>query len=88
MVSNVEANILYPKIVGDIVGLHPLVIIVALFIGAEARGVMGALLAVPLAVVIQVLFEQFYRFEESIPAAEAPALEPAQPPTAPAIRER
>lgn len=88
VVSNVEANILYPKIVGDIVGLHPLVIIVALFIGAEARGVMGALLAVPLAVVIQVLFEQFYRFEEASPAAEAPALEPAQPPPAPAIRER
>lgn len=72
VISNIEANILYPKIVGDIVGLHPLVIIVALFIGAEARGVMGALLAVPLAVVLQVLFEHFYRFDEPAPiAAEA-----------------
>jgi len=32
------------------------VIIVALFIGAEAGGVMGALLAVPFTVVLQVLF--------------------------------
>ena len=64
VVSTIEANILYPKVVGDIVGLHPLVIIIALFIGAEAGGVMGALLAVPFTVVLQVLFEQFYRFED------------------------
>jgi predicted PurR-regulated permease PerM len=89
VVSNVEANILYPKIVGDIVGLHPLVIIIALFLGAEARGVMGALLAVPLAVVIQVLFEQFYRFEEPAAAPlEAPVVEapPVQQP-APVVRK-
>jgi predicted PurR-regulated permease PerM len=78
VVSTIEANILYPKVVGDIVGLHPLVVIVALFIGAEAGGVMGALLAVPFTVVLQVLFEHFYRFEET-PAPiliKAPAVEP------------
>jgi predicted PurR-regulated permease PerM len=89
VVSNIEANILYPKVVGDIVGLHPLVIIVALFVGAEARGVMGALLAVPAAVVIQVLFDQFYRFEEPAGAlAEVPKIEPpAQPAASPALRK-
>jgi predicted PurR-regulated permease PerM len=78
VVSTIEANILYPKVVGDIVGLHPLVIIIALFIGAEAGGVMGALLAVPFTVVLQVLFEQFYRFDEApAPVAiAAPAIEP------------
>ena len=78
VVSTIEANILYPKVVGDIVGLHPLVVIVALFIGAEAGGVMGALLAVPFTVVLQVLFEQFYRFDET-PAPiliKAPTAEP------------
>jgi predicted PurR-regulated permease PerM len=76
VVSTIEANILYPKVVGDIVGLHPVVIIIALFIGAEAGGVMGALLAVPFMVVLQVLFEQFYRFGEPAPAViEAPAVE-------------
>jgi predicted PurR-regulated permease PerM len=83
VVANVEANIVYPKIVGDIVGIHPLVIIIALFIGAEARGIIGALLAVPLTVVLQVLFERFYRFEEpamisttEVPAIESPAPQP------------
>ena len=53
------------------------VIIIALFIGAEARGIMGALLAVPFTVVLQVLFDYFYRFEEEIAATpvEAPVME-------------
>jgi predicted PurR-regulated permease PerM len=82
IVSTIEANILYPKVVGDIVGLHPLVIIIALFIGAEVGGVIGALLAVPVTVVLQVLFDQFYRFgEPDATAIEAPVVEPE--PTAP-----
>jgi predicted PurR-regulated permease PerM len=68
LIANIESHVIYPKLVGDIVGLHPLVIIIALFIGAEARGVLGALLAVPVAVVIQVLFERFYRFDEAVEA--------------------
>lgn len=68
VVANIESHVVYPKLVGDIVGLHPLVIIVALFIGAEAKGVIGALLAIPVMVVIQVLFDHYYRFDE--PATE------------------
>ncbi len=72
VVANIESHIVYPKLVGDIVGLHPLVIIIALFVGAELKGVVGALLAVPVTVVIQVLFDHFYRFDEPA-AVEVPA---------------
>lgn len=68
VVANIESHVVYPKLVGEIVGLHPLAIIVALFIGAESKGVMGALLAVPVAVVLQVLFDHFYRFADTAPA--------------------
>lgn len=71
VVANIESHVVYPKLVGDIVGLHPLTIIIALFIGAELKGIMGALLAVPVAVVLQVLFDHFYRFEDTVLAAEA-----------------
>jgi predicted PurR-regulated permease PerM len=81
VVANVEANIVYPKFVGESVGVHPLVIIIALFIGAEARGVMGALLAVPFTVVLQVLFDQFYRFEEQ--PMLAPVDQPLELPPSP-----
>lgn len=56
--------------VGESVGVHPLVIIVALFVGAEAQGIMGALLAVPTTVILQVLFDRFYRFEEQAEAED------------------
>jgi predicted PurR-regulated permease PerM len=95
VVATIESHVIYPKLMGNIVGLHPLVIIVALFIGAEAKGVLGALLAVPVAVVIQVLFDHFYRVDKPAstevlpvegPVRTAGAAEPApvaSVPTAP-----
>jgi predicted PurR-regulated permease PerM len=83
IVANVESHVLYPKVVGDAVGLHPLTIILALFIGAEAKGIIGALVAVPVAVVLQVVFDRFYRFEDTgkiilpesnLPVAPEPAI--------------
>ena len=65
VVANVESHVIYPKMVGNAVGLHPLSIILALFIGAEAKGIMGALVAVPVAAVLQVLFDRFYRFPDT-----------------------
>lgn len=44
----VEAYILTPKIMGDSTGLHPLVIIVAMFFWATAlNGIVGMILAIP-----------------------------------------
>jgi len=62
IVTNVEAHIVYPKLVGEIVGLQPLVVVLALFVGAEVLGIVGALLAVPVAVVLQTLLDEFYSF--------------------------
>lgn len=75
VVVQAEAHILAPYLMGRAVGLHPLVVVVALFVGAESLGVFGALLAVPIAVVLQVLLDEFYAFgtdESPLPAA-APA---------------
>ncbi|HET7321451.1 MAG TPA: AI-2E family transporter, partial [Longimicrobiaceae bacterium] len=79
IVANVESHVVYPKLVGEMVGVHPLVVIIALFIGAEAKGVIGALLAVPVAVVVQVLFDRFYRFREPAPVLPEPERRAVQP---------
>ncbi|HET8629487.1 MAG TPA: AI-2E family transporter [Thermomicrobiales bacterium] len=71
IVVNVEAHVVAPKLVGEIVGLHPLVVVVALFLGAEWLGILGALLAVPLAVVAQVLLDEFWTFPGT-PASPTP----------------
>ena len=44
--------------------MHPLVVVLALFIGAETLGILGALLAVPLAVIVQALLDEFWTFSE------------------------
>jgi predicted PurR-regulated permease PerM len=64
LVQMLEGMVLTPKIVGDTVGLHPLVAIVALLIGGQLFGVMGMLLAVPLTAVLQVFLRslsEYYR---------------------------
>jgi predicted PurR-regulated permease PerM len=66
-VQLLEGTIITPKIVGNTVGLHPLVAIVALLIGGQIFGIMGMLLAVPVTAVSQVFLRslaQFYRDSE------------------------
>ena len=48
IVQQIEGSYLAPRILGESVGLHPLVIIFALLAGGELWGVAGLLLAVPL----------------------------------------
>ena len=51
----IEGNFLTPKLVGERVGLHPVIVIFALLAGGVVLGFTGVLLAVPLAAVIGVL---------------------------------
>ena len=49
IVQAIEGNLLTPKIMGDQTGLHPMVIIVAVFFwGSALQGVTGLVLAIPL----------------------------------------
>ncbi|MEM6811633.1 MAG: AI-2E family transporter [Pseudomonadota bacterium] len=50
----VEGNILSPKLLGDSVGLHPLWILFALMAGGALFGIVGMILAVPVAAIIGV----------------------------------
>ena len=51
----IEGNILSPKIVGDSVGLHPLWVFFALLAGGALFGIVGMLIAVPVAAIAGVL---------------------------------
>jgi predicted PurR-regulated permease PerM len=61
----VENNVLVPKVMGQTVGLNAVTVIIALSIGSELLGFVGALLAVPTAAIIQVLFEELYLSEKA-----------------------
>ena len=57
IIQQLEGNLISPKIVGHSVGLHPALIIFMLLVGGALWGLVGLLVAVPLAGVIKVLLE-------------------------------
>lgn len=56
VVQQVESNVIIPNVMRRAVGVHPLVIISGLGIGASLFGLPGALLAVPVSASLQVIF--------------------------------
>lgn len=52
VVQQLESNVLYPFIVGRTIQLHPLVVLLSVTTGGLLYGIVGAALAVPLAVVM------------------------------------
>ncbi|WP_420196877.1 AI-2E family transporter [Chthoniobacter flavus] len=65
-----------PRIVGESVGLHPMTVIVSVFVwGLLLGGLLGAILAVPLTATVKVVLRRYVwerrmRVEENIPMTE------------------
>ncbi len=59
IVQQIEGNFLTPKIMQKVSGFSPLVILIALLIGAEFFGIVGAILAVPITMILGILFDHF-----------------------------
>lgn len=64
VIQQIEGNILSPKITADSVNMHPLTVILLLIVGGEVAGFIGMILAVPLGVIIKVMYEDlnYYMF--------------------------
>ncbi|WP_294386041.1 AI-2E family transporter [uncultured Clostridium sp.] len=60
IVQQIDNNLLAPKIVGNSVGLHAVFTMMAIIIGGNIGGLLGMLLAVPVAASIRVLFNKWY----------------------------
>jgi predicted PurR-regulated permease PerM len=60
VVQTLEGLIISPKIMGDRVGLHPLVIIIAVMAGTTLLGgILGGILAIPLAAALRVILTRY-----------------------------
>lgn len=64
VLQQVEGDILSPKIIGDSISMHPLTVIILLLIGGSVGGILGMILAVPLGVMIKVIYQDlnYYLF--------------------------
>lgn len=60
VVQQIEGNLITPKIIGDKLGLHPLVVVFALLAGGKLIGIWGMLIAVPTAAILKVVVGWLY----------------------------
>jgi len=73
--QQVENNFVQPVVYRRTVNVPPLAVIVAVLIGGSLLGVLGALVAIPIAAVIQIVGRDWWRFRQAsgdVSAAPAP----------------
>ncbi|MBI5645143.1 AI-2E family transporter [Candidatus Kaiserbacteria bacterium] len=61
LIQQFENHLIYPQVVTRVVGVPPLLVILALIIGAELAGALGVILSVPVAATLQELVKDFER---------------------------
>lgn len=57
VIQQIESGFVSPRIMGDKVGLHPITVIFAILAGGKLGGVIGMILAVPIAGIVKVLLK-------------------------------
>ena len=62
--AQVEGNVVAPHIQGNAMRLSPLIVLVAVIVGTYAFGLIGAIIAIPVAGCIKVLLEEYPRIKE------------------------
>ena len=79
--QQLENHVLLPVVYGRTVDLSPLAVLVALLIGAEIAGVLGALAAIPVAGSVSVVARELVRWRREtslhLPAAVQDGLQRA-----------
>lgn len=63
-IQQLEGHVIVPQVMRRAVGLNPLLVILAISVGGRLLGIGGALLAVPIAVVIQLLLQESLKVEK------------------------
>ncbi|MGH2950862.1 MAG: AI-2E family transporter [Solirubrobacterales bacterium] len=72
--QQIENYVIQPRIQGRAVQLEPFLILISVLFGATLFGVMGAILAIPVAATLQIAYREYRDYRrESTPAATAPA---------------
>ncbi len=64
-VQALESFLITPKILGDKVGLHPVVVILSLMIFGKIFGFIGLIIAIPLASVLKVFYNELVNYYKS-----------------------
>ncbi len=58
-----NSKVIIPEVMGKKLDLHPVIIVVALFVGAKLFGLMGMVFAVPIAAVYRVFYKELWHYK-------------------------
>ena len=64
VIQQVENQLIVPKIMGHTINLHPILVVISLLIGGSLYGVIGMMLAVPVAALLKVLVRHLWYYSE------------------------
>ena len=78
IVQQLENNILVPRIVGESLDLHPLIVIIGVFMGSSLAGVLGAILAAPVVATLKLVSFYAWRKMFDQPPFPNPEKEPGE----------
>jgi predicted PurR-regulated permease PerM len=72
IVQTVLVNYVQPRLMREALGMHPVLVLVGLLVGAQVAGLWGALFGIPVFAVLNVFFNYFVNLRtiEETPAAE------------------
>lgn len=66
ILQQIEGNLIYPKVVGGSIGLPAMWVLMAITIGASLRGIVGMIIAVPLAATLYQMVKDHVRKKQAI----------------------
>lgn len=64
IIQTIDGNIVNPRLLSSSINVHPVLVIVALLFGGAIGGLLGMLLAVPVAAFLYIQFERLVKFRE------------------------
>ncbi|HNU81001.1 MAG TPA: AI-2E family transporter, partial [Bacillota bacterium] len=67
-VQQIDGTLISPRIVGSSVGLHPVFVMLSMIIGGSYLGLLGMLIAVPIAAIIKMFLVRWMENKKNIEA--------------------
>ena len=77
--QQVENNVIQPRIQSRAVQLEPLIVLISVLFGSTLFGVLGALLAIPVAAAIQITIREYVDAAAAVDRAGATVAPPPKP---------
>jgi predicted PurR-regulated permease PerM len=78
--QQIENSLVQPQVQKRTVQVHPFIVLISVLFGATLLGILGALLAVPVAASIQILIRDWREFRRSVPLTSPPEPPPPEGP--------